>query len=161
VIWGGAALVVGLIAWRWSALLTATLNEELAYASGIDPKREQLILTLGAGNHGGGGDQGGGRSADRRDADHPRRGCAPAVPDAREHGADRRGIGAASAVIGLRAAYLLDTPAGPSIVCVAALKKPNRHADLVFERNAKTASSWQMTKVVNAMVRAKASPSGK
>jgi zinc transport system permease protein len=31
------------------------------------------------------------------------------------------GIGAASAVIGLRGAYLLDTPAGPSIVCVAAL----------------------------------------
>jgi zinc transport system permease protein len=29
--------------------------------------------------------------------------------------------GAASAVIGLRAAYLLDTPAGPSIVCVAAV----------------------------------------
>ena len=36
VIWGGAALVVGLIAWRWSPLLTATLNEELAYAGGID-----------------------------------------------------------------------------------------------------------------------------
>jgi ABC-type Mn2+/Zn2+ transport system permease subunit len=46
VIWGGAAMVVALIAWRWDALLTATLNEELAYASGLDPRREQLILTL-------------------------------------------------------------------------------------------------------------------
>ena len=46
VIWGGAALVVALVGWRWSALLTATLNEDLAYASGIDPKREQLVLTL-------------------------------------------------------------------------------------------------------------------
>ena len=46
VIWGGAALVVALIAWRWSQLLTATLNEELAYASGYDPRREQLVLTL-------------------------------------------------------------------------------------------------------------------
>ena len=46
VIWGGAALVVALIAWRWSALLTATLNEDLAHASGLEPKREQLILTL-------------------------------------------------------------------------------------------------------------------
>ena len=46
VIWGGAALVVVLIGWRWSALLTSTLNEDLAYASGIDPKREQLVLTL-------------------------------------------------------------------------------------------------------------------
>jgi zinc transport system permease protein len=43
---GRRGLVVGLIAWRWSALLTATLNEELAYASGLDPRREQLILTL-------------------------------------------------------------------------------------------------------------------
>jgi zinc transport system permease protein len=46
VIWGGATLVVALVAWRWTALLTATLNDELAYASGMDPRREQLILTL-------------------------------------------------------------------------------------------------------------------
>jgi zinc transport system permease protein len=30
-------------------------------------------------------------------------------------------IGILSAIIGLRAAYVLDTPAGPSIVCVAAI----------------------------------------
>jgi zinc transport system permease protein len=30
-------------------------------------------------------------------------------------------IGILSAIIGLRAAYVFDTPAGPSIVCVAAL----------------------------------------
>jgi zinc transport system permease protein len=46
VIGGGAALVVGLLAWRWSALLTATLSEDLAHASGIDPARERLALTL-------------------------------------------------------------------------------------------------------------------
>ncbi|MFD1509246.1 metal ABC transporter permease [Lacimonas salitolerans] len=46
VIWGGAGLVLVLLAWRWQALLTATLNPDLAYASGIDPRREQLILTL-------------------------------------------------------------------------------------------------------------------
>ncbi|MES3677495.1 metal ABC transporter permease [Halomonas elongata] len=46
VIWAGAALVLGLMSWRWPNLLTATLNTDLAYASGIDPKREQLILTL-------------------------------------------------------------------------------------------------------------------
>ena len=45
-IWGGAALVAGLLAWRWSALLTATVNEDLAHASGLDPDRERLILTL-------------------------------------------------------------------------------------------------------------------
>ncbi|ABE57554.1 metal ABC transporter permease [Chromohalobacter israelensis] len=46
IIWSGAALVVALMGWRWSRLLTATLNADLAYASGIDPQREQLILTL-------------------------------------------------------------------------------------------------------------------
>jgi zinc transport system permease protein len=45
-IWGGAALVVGLLVWRWQALLTATVSEELAHASGIDPGRERLVLTV-------------------------------------------------------------------------------------------------------------------
>ena len=46
IIWGGAAVVLGLITWRWSALLTATLNPDIALASGINPHREQLGLTL-------------------------------------------------------------------------------------------------------------------
>ncbi len=46
VIWGGAAAVLALLAWRWSALLTASLDGDLAVASGIDPRREQLVLTV-------------------------------------------------------------------------------------------------------------------
>lgn len=46
VIVAGALLVLGLILWRWSALLTATLSEDLAHASGIDPARERMVLTL-------------------------------------------------------------------------------------------------------------------
>lgn len=46
VIWGGAVLVTGLLAWRWSALLTATLNADLAEASGISARRETLVLTV-------------------------------------------------------------------------------------------------------------------
>ncbi|MXU66766.1 metal ABC transporter permease [Oceanomicrobium pacificus] len=46
VIWGGAALVLGLLAWRWRPLILATLNRDLATAHGIDPRREQLVLTL-------------------------------------------------------------------------------------------------------------------
>ena len=45
-IWAGAASVLALLIWRWQALLTATLNEDLAHASGIDPDRERLILTI-------------------------------------------------------------------------------------------------------------------
>ena len=121
VIWGGAALVVALTVWRWSPLLTSTLNEELAYASGMDPKREQLILTI----------------------------CLAVtvavaikvvgvlliaamliIPAAAARNLSRTPetmagiaalIGAFSAITGLRGAYVFDTPAGPTIVCVAAI----------------------------------------
>ena len=46
VIWGGAAVVLGLVVWRWPALLTATLSPELARGGGIDPGREQLVITI-------------------------------------------------------------------------------------------------------------------
>ncbi len=46
VIWAGAALVIAIIWRQWSSLLTATLSPDLAYAAGINPRREQLILTL-------------------------------------------------------------------------------------------------------------------
>ena len=46
VIWA-AALVVCVVLWhRWSALLTATLSTDLAHAAGINPRREELILTV-------------------------------------------------------------------------------------------------------------------
>ena len=121
VIWVGAALVVGLLTWRWSGLLTSTLNEDLAYASGFQPRREQLILTV----------------------------CLAItvavaikvvgvlliaalliIPAAAARVVSRTPeamagiaavIGTASAMLGLRAAYIFDTPAGPSIVCVAAI----------------------------------------
>jgi zinc transport system permease protein len=45
-VWGGSLLVLLLIGWRWQALLTATVNEDLAHASGLDPDRERLVLVL-------------------------------------------------------------------------------------------------------------------
>jgi zinc transport system permease protein len=45
-IWGGSLVVLVLIGWRWQALLTATLNSDLAYAAGINPRREELVLTV-------------------------------------------------------------------------------------------------------------------
>ena len=45
-IWGGA-LIVGLILWRfWRGLLNATLNEELAFAEGLQPQHYRLLLNL-------------------------------------------------------------------------------------------------------------------
>ncbi|RXJ73998.1 hypothetical protein CS022_06550 [Veronia nyctiphanis] len=46
VIWVGAAIVITLIASRWSGLLLSTMNPDLAHASGFSPKREQFILTI-------------------------------------------------------------------------------------------------------------------
>ncbi|WP_417596785.1 metal ABC transporter permease [Oceanospirillum sp.] len=46
IIWGGALLVLIMVGYRWSALLLATINPDLARASGISPQREQLVLTL-------------------------------------------------------------------------------------------------------------------
>ncbi|MDX8349276.1 metal ABC transporter permease [Cognatiyoonia sp. IB215446] len=121
VIWGGAALVVGLIMWRWSALLAATLNEELAYASGLDPKREQLILTLSLAIT---------VAVAIKVVGVLLIAALLIIPAAAARGLARTpeamaliaaAIGAGSAVTGLRAAYVFDTPAGPSIVCVAAV----------------------------------------
>ena len=46
VIWGGAVIVTAVLVRNWAALLTATLSPDLAYAADINPRREQLILTL-------------------------------------------------------------------------------------------------------------------
>ena len=45
-VWGGSLIILALLAWRWSGLLTATLNEELAQAAGLDPRREKLALVI-------------------------------------------------------------------------------------------------------------------
>lgn len=45
-VWGGAVLVLALLIWRWQRLLTATVNADLAAASGINPNVERLVLTV-------------------------------------------------------------------------------------------------------------------
>jgi len=46
VIWGGSALVLLLVLWRWSSLLTSTVSEELAASAGINPNQERLTIVL-------------------------------------------------------------------------------------------------------------------
>jgi zinc transport system permease protein len=121
VIWGGAALVVALIGWRWSALLTATLNEDLAYASGINPKREQLVLTLALAITVAVAIKVVGVLLIAAMLIIPAAAARPLSRTPEIMALVAAGIGSVSALVGLRAAYILDTPAGPSIVCVAAL----------------------------------------
>jgi len=121
VIWGGAALVVALIAWRWSRLLTATLNEELAYASGFDPKREQLVLTLSLAVTVAVAIKVVGVLLIAAMLIIPAAAARNLARSPESMAAIAAAIGAVSAIAGLRAAYVFDTPAGPSIVCVAAV----------------------------------------
>jgi zinc transport system permease protein len=44
--WVGVLAVLGVLIWRWNALLLATLNYDLASAEGLKPDRERLILSL-------------------------------------------------------------------------------------------------------------------
>lgn len=46
VIWGGAIVVCAVLAWRWQALLAEILSGDLAYAAGLNPKRDRMLLTL-------------------------------------------------------------------------------------------------------------------
>ncbi len=120
-IWIGVAAVLALLIWRWSALLTTTLNEDLAVAADLNPRRERLVLTLALALV-----------------------VAVAIkvvgallivamliiPAAAARGPSRTpeamaalatAIGALAVLAGLWASFRFDTPAGPSIVAAAAL----------------------------------------
>lgn len=120
-IWCGAAAVVGLLAWRWSALLTATLNEDLAHASGLNPDRERLILTLALALV---------VAVALKVVGALLIAAMLIVPAAAARGLTRSPeamafaatlIGAVSCLAGLQLSLAFDTPAGPSIVAAAAL----------------------------------------
>ena len=121
VIWCGAVVVAALIFWRWSALLTSTMNEEMAYAQGYQPKREQLVLTLALAIT---------VAVAIKVVGVLLIAAMLIIPAAAARGLARTPemmvgiaavIGAVSAIGGLQGAYIFDTPAGPSIVCLAAI----------------------------------------
>lgn len=119
VIWVGTLVVIGLISSRWSGLLLSTMNKDLALASGFSPKREQLILTIALALV-----------------------VAVAIkvvgvllivamliiPAATARPFSRTPeimvvfaalIGSSASVAGLHVSYVIDTPTGPTMVCVA------------------------------------------
>lgn len=121
VIWGGGAMVWGLLAWRWEALLAATLSPELARAAGVDPAREGLVLALALALVVAVAIKVVGvlliagllvipPAAARAFATTPEAMAAWACV-----------LAAAAAGAGLAGSALLDAPAGPAIVCAAAI----------------------------------------
>jgi zinc transport system permease protein len=120
VIWGGAAGVLALVAWRWSALLTATVAEDLATASGLSPARERTILTVALALA---------IAVALKVVGVLLIAALLVIPAAAARSLARTPeamaalaalTGALSALGGLGASWRFDTPAGPSIVCVAA-----------------------------------------
>jgi zinc transport system permease protein len=119
-VWGGAAVIVGLLAWRWQALLTATLSEDLAQASGINPNRERLVLTVALAIV---------VAVALKIVGALLISAMLIIPAAAARSLSRSPevmaliaivIGALSVLAGLQFSLYFDTPAGPSIIAVAA-----------------------------------------
>lgn len=121
IIWGGAILVIALLRWRWGPLLTATLSLDLAHAAGINPRREQLVLTIALAIVVAVAIKVVGviliaalliipAATARTFSNTPERMALAAMV-----------LGVGSAAGGLALSYGADTPAGPSIVSLAAL----------------------------------------
>ncbi|QGX99267.1 hypothetical protein EI983_13720 [Roseovarius faecimaris] len=120
VIWGGSALVLGGLAWRWQALLTATLSPDLAHASGIDPKREQLVLTVALAVVVAVAIKVVGVLLIAALLIIPAAAARPLANTPERMAGIAAGIAASSALLGVWLSYLQDTPTGPTIVCCAA-----------------------------------------
>ena len=119
-IWAGAGTVLALILWRWQALLTSTLNEDLASASGLNPGRERLVLVLAMAVV---------VAVALKVVGALLIAAMLIIPAAAARGIARGPeamaaiaslIGAASALAGLMLSLWQDTPAGPSIIIAAA-----------------------------------------
>ena len=119
-VWAGAFLVLGLVVWRWNALLAVTLSPDLARSNGLDRRREERILTLAlvllvslAVKVVGVLLVGGLLVIPAASARPLSR-----TPEAMAAGAGL--VAAVSVFGGLWMSWRLDTPAGPSVICVAA-----------------------------------------
>ncbi|NDR58513.1 metal ABC transporter permease [Aliiruegeria sabulilitoris] len=121
IIWGGAAAILLLVLRRWSSLLTSTISPDLATSSGIDPRREQMILTLALALT---------IAIAIKVVGVLLISALLVIPAATARSLSRSPeamallagvLGSLSALGGLALSYRADTPTGPSIVCVAAV----------------------------------------
>ena len=121
IIWGGAALVLLLLWWRWSALLTTTLNPDLAQAAGLSPSREQMILTVALATVVAVAIKVVGVLLIAAMLIIPAASARPFATTPERMAALAALIGAGSALGGLLLSFRFDTPTGPTIVCLAAV----------------------------------------
>ena len=120
-IWIGLVTVLVLLFWRWSALLLCTLNEDLATSSGLNPKRESYALTIGLAIVVAVGIKVVGVLLIISMLIIPAASARSLVSTPEKMALFASVIGVLSAVLGLNASYVFDTPTGPTIVCVASI----------------------------------------
>ena len=120
VIWAGAAAVLALLVWRWSALVLATLNPDLAVAGGGRPEREQLVLTVALAVVVAVAIKVIGVLLITAMLIIPAAAARPFARTPEAMALLAALIGASAAVLGLWGSFQFDTPTGPSIVVAAA-----------------------------------------
>jgi len=120
-IWAVSIAVLALLSWRWSRLLTATLNPDIAASVGINPARERLVLTLALAAV---------VAVSLKIVGAMLIGALLIIPAAAARGLAKSPeamaafatlIGITSGLGGIAASALTNAPTGPSIVVVAAL----------------------------------------
>ena len=120
-VWIGAITIAALLLWRWQPLLTATISEDLAQASGLNPNRERLALTIALAIT---------VAVALKIIGALLISAMLIIPAATARSLSRSPetmallsilIGAASVMLGLQLSLHFDTPAGPSIIAVASL----------------------------------------
>ncbi len=121
VIWGGALSVIVLMIWRWSPLLIATLNPDLASASGINPNRERMLLSLALAVVVAVAIKVVGVLLIAAMLIIPAAAARPLARTPEAMAIWAAAIGTLAVVGGMRSSYQFDTPTGPSIVCVASV----------------------------------------
>lgn len=121
IIWVGGLAVTACVAWRWSRLLTTTLNPDLAHAAGISPKREELALTLSLALIVAISIKVVGALLIAAMLIIPAAAARPLTTRPEVMAAAATLIAALSVLGGLYVSLLTDAPAGPSIICVSAV----------------------------------------
>ena len=102
-------------------LLFCTLNEDLAASSGLNPRRESYVLTIGLAVVVAVGIKVVGVLLIISMLIIPAASARSLVSTPEKMAVFASVIGMLSAILGLNASYVFDTPTGPSIVCVASL----------------------------------------
>jgi zinc transport system permease protein len=121
IIWGGSILVIALMMWRWPSLLLATVSDDLAYAEGFRPQREELILTVSLAIVVAVAIKVVGVLLIAALLIIPAATARPLSSTPEQMAIGAAAIGAVAVLGGLWGSWHLDTPTGPTIVCVSAI----------------------------------------